>query len=169
MGSKLTPQGLVDQGYGKYYGSVNASYTLTNGFGNTGLNVNGVYIPTGCTAVHCWMYFTLRDPNTVGACHMGVRMRVTGGHLTGDGFIGNSGWGFGITMPIRSGGHWATVCEYVNLMNYAGSNDANLQAGYTYNFHLQAKDNANNSIKLAGEGTGTWFSYTPQHMMIMVG
>jgi len=72
-------------------------------------------------------------------------------------------------MPITSGHHWATVCEYVNLMNYAGSNQTNLQAGYTYNFHLQAKDSNNNSIKLAGEGNGTWYSYTPQHMMIMIG
>ena len=170
MAAKLTPKGLVDQGNGKYFANLNQSYTITNGFGNTGLNFNSVYIPSGCTAVHFFFHSTLREPGSVHTCHVGFRMRVTGGHLSGNAYVGSSGWGFGITMPIRSGGHWAVVNQYANLMNYANSgNQAGLQAGQSYNFHLQAKDSASNGIKLGGENNGTWYSYTPHHGLIIVG
>jgi hypothetical protein len=158
-------QYAIASAYNHYWSKSTTAIGVSTSWQDTGLSWSNVYLPTNVKKVLLWFHLTLRNDGA-NYNHTSFRIRVSNG-----GTIGESSWGFGISMVIDSSkNHW-TICQHVNLLDYDSlGNQAGLTAGTTYTMYLQVRDASasGSNLRLAAEAGGTHYQYTPQHGSIWV-
>ena len=162
---------LFGTSYNCYFGNSTTSMNPTSaGWTDTGLSFSNVFIPTNTRKVLLWVQAALRN-NGLNTNHTALRCRVVNNSTNATTYVGDGSWGFGIDMVIDSGKNHYNLIYNVNLLNYAGNgNQASLSAGSTYTIYMQVYDAyaSGGNLRLAGESSGTYQSYTPHHGTIWV-
>lgn len=162
---------LFGTSYNCYFGNSTTSMNPTSaGWTDTGLSFSNVYIPTNTRKVLLWVQCALRN-NGLNTNHTALRCRVVNNSTSATTYVGDGSWGFGIDMVIDSSKNHYNLIYNVNLLNYGGNgNQASLSAGGTYTIYMQVYDAyaSGGNLRVAGESSGTYQSYTPHHGTIWV-